>query len=383
MKILIITATYPPSANGVAISTARTVQALRSLGNQVGIVGPNIVRTNDRDYFPLPTIRIPFFGLKDYPIAIPKLLPTQMQTIREEKWDIIHVHHPFMFGDFAIWLGKEISAQVVFTYHTQYDKYIEALAWLPRGLKKIIYDKFVLRVLDLFDGVIATTKWLRNDLRKIVKDGKRVYYVSTAGLLHDYHTSASLQEAKSRTNLNLETPIFLCVSRLSAEKKADILLRAFFSWADRHEVGNLVVIGDGSYRSGLEAMAKLHPQGSRVLFLGKIPNENLSFWYSLATVFLYSSITDTIGINIIEAMSAGLPVVAPRHITTEEVIKNDYNGILTDSSPQAMGEGMQAAVIEKERLSIGAYRTSQGYDAMRLAKRLMRVYADIIGKQED
>lgn len=378
MNILMISATYPPSANGVAISTDRTVTALRTLGHNVAVLAPGTGQREVPSRLAFPTIRIPFLGLKDYPVSIPVLSSGQMRELRKATWDIVHVHHPFIHGEFAIHLGKKLSAPVVFTYHTQYDQVLDSYEWIPHSLRRFAYDRFVLRLLRRFDGIIATTKWLRIELRDLVADNNSVYYASTAGLLQSFRTEQGLAEAKSTIGQGLRGPIFLAVSRLSVEKNADLFIKSFLSWAEHNEEGNLVCVGDGPYRNHLQKLVASHPEGKRVTFTGRIPNAELPAWYSIATVFLYTSTKDTIGINIIEAMSAGLPVVAPRHPTTQEVITDGYNGVLVGPAPEAMSTGMDKALLLRDRLSMGAYETAKEFDIQHLTFRLVEVYSAVI-----
>ncbi len=382
MNILIITATYPPSANGVAISTKRTVTALRALGHRVVVIGPR-VQANDRDsdYISFSTIRIPFFGLADYPVIIPRSGASFIRELPKISWDVIHVHHPFFVGKLALFLGRSLYVPVFFTYHTQYDAYLNHLPLLPRSLKNYLYRKNVLELLSELDGIIATTKWLQHDL--ITKTGRQdIYYASTAGLPRSFLVKISDAQLRLQFGLPERGPIFLSVSRLSPEKKVDILLRAFLQWAKSHPQGLLVIIGDGSYRKKLERMAGQHSEGRRVRFVGKIPNEQLAPWYSVATIFLYSSVTDTIGINIIEAMSAGVPVVAPDHYTTREIIRSDYNGILASQKASAIALAMSGAMAKRTLLTKGAKKTAHAYDVRISVKELIAVYETVKQKKK-
>jgi 1,2-diacylglycerol 3-alpha-glucosyltransferase len=379
MNILIVTATYPPSANGVAISTKRSVEALRSLGHRVVVIGPNFPNSEkDLDYISFFTVKIPFFGLVDYPIVIPASSVSFARKLPKITWDVIHVHHPFFVGEFAVSLGVVLQTPVLFTYHTQYDAYLNHLTLLPEYVKKYLYKKNVLDFLNKLDGIIATTKWLQKDL--MVKSGRQdVYYISTAGLPRSFVVQKSDAHLRAELGLPHKGPIFLSVSRLSPEKKTDILLRAFLVWAKTHPHGILIIIGDGSYRQTLESISRQHPQGKRILFVGKVPNEQLAPWYTVATVFLYSSVTDTIGINIIESMSAGVPVVAPDHYTTREIIQNHYNGIL--ASRKSIAEQMSVALKKRLLLSSGAKKTADRYDGTVLTKKLLLVYEKVRKKK--
>lgn len=375
MNILVITATYPPSTNGVAVSTKRLVTALRLLGHRVVVVGPSHPGVHDNDYLALPTARIPLLGLSDYPLPLPPPARIFWRRLPAIQWDIIHVHHPFLMGTFALALRRHLDAPVVFTYHTQYDKYLDHLTFLPRRLRHFLYTSAVLKLCQKFDRVIATTRWLQKELEKVLGHGK-VVYATTAGIAKPFLVSQTKKNLRGALKLPPSEPILLSVSRLSWEKRTDILLRGFLRWAEHHTKGRLLVIGDGGYRRALEKLAKAHRQGHRVLFMGKIPNENLPPWYSSADLFLYSAITDTVGINIIEAMSAGLPVVAPDHKTTRELIRSGYNGILCSTASDSMAQAIDEVLMNEKRLSYGAINTVREYLLERTVQRILTIYEE-------
>jgi 1,2-diacylglycerol 3-alpha-glucosyltransferase len=378
MNILVVTATYPPSSNGVAVSTLRTVSELRKLGHSVVVIGPDHGEKIDTEYIALQTIHnIPFVP-RDYPVIVPSLSPFQIRAIYKRSWDIIHVHHPKPLGLFALSLGELVHTPVVFTYHSQHDLNIEIYAgWLPVEIKKLLYSITVKDLCNRVNGVIATTHWLQKSLIKKFPH-QRIYYASTAGLESPFYRNGNKTELRRKHNIPLNKFQFLVVSRLAKEKNIPYILSAFSVWAKRHDNGMLIIIGDGLYKGHLERFVQRCPFKSRIIFIGNIPNDKLSDWYNMSDIFLYSSISDTIGINILEAMSARLPVVARNHITSREIIRSGYNGILAENKITGFVRAMEVAIIEKKRLSHGAYETANHYMIKNTTKDLVHIYEDVI-----
>jgi len=372
-----ITATYPPSANGVAVSTLRTVRELRRVGHHVGILGPK-TSIVDPDYIAFQTIRHMPFVPADYPVIVPLLTPQLIKKLEKISWDVIHVHHHKPVGSIALALGKLFHIPVVFTYHTQYDRYIETHAgWIPSIVKKWLYRIAVRNLCVHVNGVIATTRWLREVLqRKLPR--QNVYYASTAGLESPFAVSVKKQSLRQKYKIPVNGSVFITVSRLSKEKSISFLIKAFSLWARRHMTGTLIIVGDGPYRGRLEYVVHKKHLEARIQFTGKIPNADLGEWYCLANVFLYCSLTDTIGINIIEAMSARLPVVARNHITTREVIRNGFNGILAGKGIKRFVSAMDEAMQKRTVLSRGAFEKSKEYMIGKTTTDLVDVYRDVI-----
>ncbi len=376
MNILVITATYPPSANGVAISTKRSVTELRKLGHRVVVVGPSHRVPDEPGYVRIPTVSIPSQGFNDYPIAVPFTVTNLLKKLPRIAWDVIHVHHPVVVGPYALRIGRALGVPVVFTYHTQYDQYLDHLTILPKFVSRMLYRRSVLSILPRFDGIIATTRWLRHDLSARLTHPP-VFYASTAGLDRSFAASESKGTLRNMLGLTGNGPYFLSVSRLSREKRIDILLSGFVAWATANPAGYLVVVGDGSYRKKLEAYASATPVAARIRFTGKIANGDLPSWYGAADYFLYGSITDTIGINILEAMSAGLPVIAPDHVTTREIIRPGINGVLWRGQPDGMGQAIATAMRNRATLSRGALVTAGQYRIETTTADLVRIYETV------
>jgi 1,2-diacylglycerol 3-alpha-glucosyltransferase len=378
MNILVVTATYPPSANGVAVSTMRTVTELRRLGHTVAVIGPDHGKKSDTDYMALQTIRnIPFLP-RDYPVIVPSLTLYQMHTMQKRSWDIIHVHHPKPLGTLALSIGLSLNAPVVFTYHTQHDLNLEThFGWLSAGIKKWIYHIVVKNLCFRVNGVIATTRWLQVSLQKKFPHQK-IYHASTAGLESLFYVKDEKSILRKKHAIPSDSPVFLVVSRLSKEKNIPYILSAFSQWAKRHDKGILVLVGDGLYKEHLMKLVRKNRFKSRMIFIGNILNDQLADWYSMSDIFLYSSTTDTIGINILEAMSARLPVVARNHITSREVIRTGYNGILAGRGIAGYVKAMDAALKERKKLSYGARETAKQYMIKNTTKDLIRIYEDVI-----
>ncbi|OGG13812.1 hypothetical protein A2875_00945 [Candidatus Gottesmanbacteria bacterium RIFCSPHIGHO2_01_FULL_46_14] len=367
MNILVITATYPPSVNGVAISTQRTVLALKKRGHTVFVLGPG-------EFLTLHNVP---FAPKDYPIIFPFLLSSIKERLARTSWDIIHVHHPSVIGSLAVSLGKRLGVPVVFTYHTQYDRYIDTYApFLPKALRRSIYIGALAFCREV-QAIIAPTHWLEGQLRERFPEVP-VYYVSTAGLPKIFALKTPKSALRRQLGLPENLSIFLTVSRLSKEKNLAFLIGSFAIWSKRNRSGLLVIVGDGSERSSLRKLAVSHSMDKSIRFVGKIPNQDLATWYSASDVFLYSSTTDTIGVNIIEAMSAGLPVVSIDDTTTREVIRSKVNGILVPPKEEAFAKAMALALEQKKRLASESRDTAGAYMLEATTQALERVYRTII-----
>lgn len=122
----------------------------------------------------------------------------------------------------------------------------------------------------------------------------------------------------------------LTVGRLSPQKRMDILLEAVAMLKTQNPSCpvQLWIVGDGPLRTKLEEQAKALGIAADVSFFGWQNQENLRNFYSSADIFVLSSAYEGMPLVLLEAMAAGLPVVASKVSGTEEVIRHGENGFL-------------------------------------------------------
>lgn len=373
-----VTATYLPSTNGVAISTKRAVDALRAAGHEVAVLGPEHKNISESYYYTFQTVHHVPGMPPDYPLVLPWIPDKTKKEINKKKWDIVHVHHPAYVSRMALKIGERCRAPVVFTYHSQYDHVVKSgVHFFPDWLYELIYYVGTTSVIGKMAAIIAPSKWLQIELKE--KFPKiPIYYVSTAGLRAPFALTTSSQKLRKRLSLPLYEPLFIIVSRLSNEKNVSFVVTSFAKWASSHEKGKLLIIGDGNIRSDLEQMVKKLRITKRVVFTGSIPNSSLAPWLNAADIFLYSSTTDTVSVNVIEAMSAGLPVVAIDSKSTREIITHGRNGYLSPPQVDTFVSYMVEALQHKKTLSRGAKEQVRDYALSTTSTALVKTYEQII-----
>jgi glycosyltransferase involved in cell wall biosynthesis len=156
-------------------------------------------------------------------------------------------------------------------------------------------------------------------------------------------TTGDLSPREAAISARIKSPCIASLGRLSTAKDYTTLLRAFQSFA-RGNGGSLLLIGEGEERNALETAATGFGLGERVIFAGRIDNPaNL---LSRADIFVSSSITESFGIAIVEAMSLGLLVVSTDCPTAPREILDDgrYGQLVPVGDAQAMSRAMRDAL---------------------------------------
>lgn len=219
--------------------------------------------------------------------------------------DIIHVSTPGILVFAATMYAKLLSVPLVVSYHTHVPEYIPKYTWpgLVRPMWALI--RMWTRLSDL---TLVTSAVMKAELTANKCHDKQIEIwqrgVDTEVFHPRYKTNA--RRAAMLGGLPDETTLLVYVGRLGAEKN----LYQLRDWLDRlaDQPVALSFVGDGPERAALEA----HFQGYPVTFMGMLRGQALSEAYASGDVFAMPSETETLGFVVLEAMAAGLAVVAVR-----------------------------------------------------------------------
>ena len=176
-------------------------------------------------------------------------------------------------------------------------------------------------------------------------------------------------------------PSTICfVGRLSPEKRVDLLIDAFAGVRRNHANARLVIVGDGALRSELEARANGLGLGDAVEFTGVVPHETLPEVFARCGVFCLVSSREGLPHSLLEAMAAGLGVVATDVGSVAEVVRTGQTGILlgADVSCEKVAEALCRLIAEPEptrRMGQAAREfVSRDYAWTKIAEETNRVY---------
>jgi phosphatidylinositol alpha-mannosyltransferase len=176
----------------------------------------------------------------------------------------------------------------------------------------------------------------------------------------------------------------LFVGRLEPRKGFPVAVRAFAQLAPEFPDLRLVVVGDGEDRDAVEMLPPAFR--ARVDMLGKVSYEALPTYHQAADVFISPATgSESFGIVLVEAMAAGLPVVASDIVGYREVARNEREGLLvTPSDPAALAAGVRR-LLERPALAgslgaAGAHR-ARSFRWDRIVERLECIYDGVMVKE--
>ena len=155
------------------------------------------------------------------------------------------------------------------------------------------------------------------------------------------------------TIISKERKVILASGRMHKIKQFDVLIRAFFMIKDVYLDWDLIILGDGEERDGLNNMLLDLGINDRVYFPGRVGN--ISDWYERADLFVLSSVVEGFPNVLLEAMAYGLPCISFDCDTgPRDMIEDGVNGILVN--PREKEKGLSNAM--KKMINNEEFRTN-------------------------
>ncbi len=328
LRIALVTETYPPEVNGVALSVARMVEGLRRRGHELQLVRPRqavdgpaqgghrqrelLVRGTPIPCYPQLRLGLPAGGV--------------LRTLwRGRRPDLVHIATEGPLGWSALRAARELDIAVTSDFRTHFQAYSGhyRLGWL-RGAVAAYLRRFH----NLSGCTMVPTEALRAELQAA---GYERTVVVARGVDTQLFDPARRSEALRRQwGVAEGDGVVLYVGRLAAEKNLELLLQAFAAMRPINPRLRLVLVGDGPLR------AALRERCPDALFAGQRSGTDLAAHYASADLFVFPSLTETFGNVTPEAMASGLPVLAFDHAAAGQLVEHGESGWLAPAGDRSV-----------------------------------------------
>src|ERR1700757_921525 len=289
MRIALVSDAWRPQITGVARTLAALRDGLTAAGHDVFPLTPELFRT-----VPCPTDRQVRLAIAARP-RLTRLMERLMP-------DAIHIATEGPLGPAARRYCINRNLHFTTAYHTKYPEYLKARFCVPMSWTYAILRRFHRRS----SAIMVATETVR---RELAEHGFERLALWTRGV------DIALFRPGCTPAVDLPPPVFLCVSRISAEKNLPFFL-------DLDLPGSKLVVGDGHL---LPEMKRRYPN---VHFAGCQQGEALVRHYASADVFVLPSRTETFGLVMLEALACGIPVAALPVPGPMDVIGDSAAGVL-------------------------------------------------------
>ena len=320
LHICVVTETYPPEVNGVAMTLQRFVAGLLQTGHSVSLVRPRQQYYDRPGCCNNPNVTLvrgmPLPGYHGIHIG----LPAKKRLLR--KWhsarpDVIYIATEGPLGKSALNAARRLDIPVVSGFHTNFHSY-------ARHYYIGLVQHLVLGYLRKFHNQTAATLVPDEKIQqKLQDDGFRNVRVLTRGVDCDLFTPQRRDEnVRQGWGANKHDKVLLYVGRLAAEKNIELFVRVYRVMRLADSRVKAVIIGDGPLYKKLQA------DNHDVVFCGLQRGKTLAASYASADLFVFPSLTETFGNVTLEAMASGLAVLAFDYAAASQHIRDGVNGYL-------------------------------------------------------
>lgn len=377
LRIAIFSDSVLPVLNGVSVSVSALVHELRNQGHSVHVFAPRYPRHSEQDSntYRFRAVETPW--TKGFPIAYPPFL-RMLRKFRRHEFDIIHTHTIGVLGFVGLRWSQSHSIPIVSTYHTLYDRYAHyAPRLVPRRYMRFKIAKHTNFYYNSVDHVItpseASLRWLR---RHSVTTPVTVVPTGAKP-----RTFMDRSEVRQSLGIPPEQKIMLWVGRLAIEKNMETLFEMAAVAFSQDPQLRLWLVGDGPYRSECHALARRFEIGDRVRFVGFVPHDEVARYYSASDIFVFSSMTETQGLVVQEAMTYGLPAICVGGGGASANIEHGVNGYIVKNEARIFAETVLDALYDDERyasLSDHAARSVRRNGTPEMCEKIVAVYREVI-----
>lgn len=321
LRVALVTETYPPEINGVAMTLACLVAGLQARGHDVQLLRPRQApdAQGQRPGNGLEEVLMRGLPIPKYPhlrMGLPaKKHLLSLWTARRP--DLVHIATEGPLGWSALQAARKLRLPVSSDFRTNFDAYSRhyGVGWLQKPIAA-----YLRKFHNQANCTMVPTEQLRRSL-----DGQgfeRLHVVARGidtAMFNPAHRDASL---RAQWGVGEHDRVVLSVGRLAAEKNLGLLVDAFQAMRAVDPRLKLVLVGDGPQR------AELQQRCPGAWFVGSQTGQALSRHYASADVFLFPSLTETYGNVTPEALASGLAVLAFEHAAASELIRSGHNGLL-------------------------------------------------------
>ncbi len=375
---------YFPRVNGVSSSIETFRRSLAEEGIELRLVVP---RYGDEPDEP-GVFRVPGRRLPTDPEDRLASWGGMRRAAREAAvdCDLVHIQTPFVAHYAGLAAARHHDIPVLATYHTLFEEYLQFyVPLLPAAWSRWAARRFSRDQCNAVDAVVVPSSAMAQRLR-----GYGVVAplcVLPTGIPLARFAWGNGAAFRAGRDLEPDRPLALFVGRVAHEKNIGFLLEALVHAHRRCPEALLLITGEGPAMEDLRRQAARLGIAESVRFLGYLDRTTeLPDCYAAADVFVFASRTETQGLVLLEAMAAGLPVIALSVMGTADILATAGGALVPPDDPAAFGETLGAFLADKGawgNYPEQALKTAQHWSDAAMAARLARFYREVIsGRRE-
>ena len=381
IKICRICLKFPPAIGGLENHVYELSREQALMGHEVHVIMPYFA-TIVNGPFRIHVIKVggirpmadsPFFGKLSVfaRIVIFQLLTIPLLVRLDSKYnfDVFHVHGDWSLAVLGSFIKLLLKKPVFLTIHAS----MKGGLWSRLGRMGI--EPFL-----IVDKIVTVSEEIKKQLSDAGVPASKISVISSGVWLSRFYMV-------KKYYLKKDNPTILFVGRLRRVKGVRILIEAFRLVLGAFSQARLLIVGDGPSKAELEELSSKMGLRKHVKFFGTVPHHHIPKYLSMADVFVLPSIETSQEKGegrptaLMEAMAAGVPVVASRIGGIPEIVKHGKNGLLVKPGDYAELADTIIKVLSDpllaSQLGFEASKSATEYDWCKIAKKVCEVYIEV------
>ena len=376
MRIAYFTDTYLPNNDGVVTCLLNFRKGLEKRGHEVFILTPgtkkqkqenkdkNVYYFTSASFKPYPDYRLALFPFK-----------SARKLLKEMDVDLIHSHGIATTGLAAIDCASNLKIPLIASFHTMVPSathYITSRQDMQKFLESASW-KYLRWYYKFFKRVLVPSHFTQDVLKK---EGIGNTLVMPAGINCRFYSKGDGDWIRKRYRLG-KKKIVLHVGRVVKEKNLELLINEAESIINKKPNVVFIIVGRGPAEEYYKNLVTLKGLDEHFIFTGFVPKKELPDYYAAADAFAFPSYFDTQGLVALEAMAAGLPVVAPERSGSSDFIIDGKTGYIFKEEVD-FREKLLLALENGKGMGEACKQVAREYDADKRVEVLVELYEEIL-----
>lgn len=320
MRIAVVTETWPPEVNGVAVTLAKLVQSLGQRNHDVQLIRPRQSKIdsgmNDLNLEEVLMRGMPIPRYPELKLGLPsKKTLVKAWTMRRP--DVVHIATEGPLGWSALQAAKVLKLPVTSDFRTNFQSYSKhyGIGWLRKP---------IIAYLRKFHNATACTMVPTRELKKTLGENGflNLQVVSRGVDTQLFNLKKRDENLRKNWGATDQTKVLISVGRMAPEKNLEQVLKVFDALQFMGDQVKLVMVGDGPLK---EQFKFRYPE---VIFPGMLSQSELASYYASSDLFVFPSQTETFGNVTLEALASGIPVLAFDCAAARDWVQPNLNGWL-------------------------------------------------------
>ena len=341
LRIAVVTETWPPEVNGVAVTLAKLVQGLSLRNHDVQLIRPRQAKTdvsiNDSKLEEVLMRGMPIPRYPELKLGLPSK-KTLIKTWTMRRPDVVHIATEGPLGWSALQAAKVLKLPVTSDFRTNFQSYSKhyGVGWLRKP---------IVAYLRKFHNATACTMVPTKELKRTLSENGflNLKVVSRGVDTQLFNLKRRDQHLRHSWGADEKTKVLISVGRIAPEKNLDLVLKTYEALQFMADQIKLVMVGDGPLK---EQFQKRYPG---IIFPGMLSQTELAKYYASSDLFVFPSQTETFGNVTLEALASGIPVLAFDCAAAKDWVQTGMNGWLVSENNQD-GFAAQAVSVLKQPL---------------------------------